>query len=60
MSSAARTGLLLASDLAITISNFGKRIIPADESLEGEIVARQLNKITRNPIISYQKPCLKK
>ena len=39
MSSAARTGLLLASDLAITISNFGKRIIPADESLEEEIQA---------------------
>ena len=32
ISSAARTGLLLASDLAIAISNFGKRIIPADES----------------------------
>lgn len=31
MSSAAKTGLLFASDFAITISNFGKRTISADE-----------------------------
>lgn len=33
-SSAARMGLLFASGLAIAISNLGKRIIPADDSLK--------------------------
>ena len=37
ISSAAKTGLLFASDLAITISNLGKRTISADEILKEKI-----------------------
>lgn len=51
ISSAARTGLLLASDLAIAISNFGKRIIPADESYRQEVadVSDYVNKMHSMP-----------
>lgn len=52
ISSAARTGLLLASDLAIAISNFGKRIIPADESYRQEVadVSDYVNKMHSMPL----------